>query len=589
MPKIHVLPDILASQVAAGEVVERPASVVKELVENSIDAGAREVRVDIDRGGAALIRVGDDGCGMSREDALLSLERHATSKLKTSLDLAAIRTLGFRGEAVPSIASVSRFRMITREPDSVAGTEISVDGGKIRDVKEAGCAPGTVIEAKSLFYNMPARRKFMRAESTEAAHVEHQLRMHALAAPNVRFRFRRDDRDIFDLPPALKALDRVRNLLGTELARELIALPLTHGNGVSVEGFVLPANHARRGRRHQFFFLNGRPVEDGIISRALAEGFRGAVGDGMHPAAWLWIELEPTLVDVNVHPAKREVRFHRPVDIKEVILESVLIGLKPAAPPLIQKKVELPVVPAVDVVTETRSLQQVFRNPQPMLGDWEKNPPMTNDVAAPEVSVVPDSAVASSSSAPAFRVLSLLHGRYVLLESEDGLVVFDPKAAKERIYYEQLIGGEDVVVETQNLLVPVLLEMDPRELDQILRGKAAFWQAGVEIEAFGGNTLQIHSLPACLHVESPREFLGAMLDEMLHESSPGARFALDRLARVLAKRAGSLIVPKIAETEALLAELFACDLPYCTADGRPTLSEYSLKDLDRRFSMGGRS
>ena len=589
MPKIQVLPDILASQVAAGEVVERPASVVKELVENSIDAGAREVRVDIDRGGAALIRVSDDGCGMSREDALLSLERHATSKLKTSHDLAAIRTLGFRGEAVPSIASVSRFRMITREPDSVAGTEISVDGGKIRDVKEAGCAPGTVIEAKSLFYNMPARRKFMRAESTEAAHVEHQLRMHALAAPNVRFRLRRDDRDVFDLPPALKALDRVRNLLGTELARELIALPLTHGNGVSVEGFVLPASHARKGRRHQFVFLNGRPVEDGIISRALAEGFRGAVGDGMHPAAWLWIELEPTLVDVNVHPAKREVRFHRPLDIKEVILESVLISLKPAAPPLISKPAELPVVPAVDVVTEARSLQQVFRNPQPMLRDWEKTPPIRNDTAVPDASTVPESAAASSSSVPAFRVLSLLHGRYVLLESEDGLVVFDPKAAKERIYYEQLIGGEDVVVETQNLLVPVLLEMDPRELDQILRGKAAFWQAGVELEAFGGNTLQIHSLPACLHVESPREFLGAMLDEMLHESSPGARFALDRLARVLAKRAGSLIVPKIAETEALLAELFACDLPYCTADGRPTLSEYSLKDLDRRFNMGGRS
>jgi len=589
MPKIQVLPDILASQVAAGEVVERPASVVKELVENSIDAGAREVRVDIDRGGAALIRVSDDGCGMSREDALLSLERHATSKLKTSHDLAAIRTLGFRGEAVPSIASVSRFRMITRETDSVAGTEISVDGGKIRDVKEAGCAPGTVIEAKSLFYNMPARRKFMRAESTEAAHVEHQLRMHALAAPNVRFRLRRDDRDIFDLPPALKALDRVRNLLGPELARELIALPLTHGNGVSAEGFVLPASHARKGRRHQFVFLNGRPVEDGIISRALAEGFRGAVGDGMHPAAWLWIELEPTLVDVNVHPAKREVRFHRPLDIKEVILESVLMGLKPASPPFIQKKVELPVVPAVDVVPETRSLQQVFKNPQPMLMDLEKNLPRKSDVAAPEAAEVSHLAAASSSSAPAFRVLSLLHGRYVLLESEDGLVVFDPKAAKERIYYEQLMGGEDVLVETQNLLVPVLLEMDPRELDQVLRGKAAFWQAGVEIEAFGGNTLQIHSLPACLHVESPREFLGAMLDEMLHESSPGARFALDRLARVLAKRASSLVVPKMAETEALLAELFACDLPYCTADGRPTLSEYSLKDLDRRFSMGSRS
>lgn len=367
MPKIRVLPDILASQVAAGEVVERPASVVKELVENSIDAGAREVRVDVDQGGAALIRVSDDGCGMSREDALLSLERHATSKLRVAGDLAAIRTLGFRGEAVPSIASVSRFRMVTREPESVAGTEIVVDGGKLRDVREAGCAPGTVIEAKALFFNMPARRKFLRAETTEAAHVEHQLRLHALAAPWVRFRLRRDDREVFDLPPAPKALDRVRQLLGPELARELITLPLTHGNGISVEGFVLPASHARKGRRHQFVFLNGRPVEDSVISRALAEGFRGAVADGLHPAAWLWLDLEPTLVDVNVHPAKREVRFHRPLDIREAILNAVLEGLRPPVPPVMNKRLETPTAPEVPPI---RPAAQIFHAPQPLLETW---------------------------------------------------------------------------------------------------------------------------------------------------------------------------------------------------------------------------
>ncbi|HSP44232.1 MAG TPA: DNA mismatch repair endonuclease MutL, partial [Luteolibacter sp.] len=260
MAKIRVLPDILASQVAAGEVVERPASVVKELVENSIDAGAREVRVDVDKGGSALIRVSDDGCGMSREDAMMSLERHATSKLRTAGDLAAIRTLGFRGEAVPSIASVSRFRMTTREADAVAGTEIVVDGGKLRDVRDAGCAPGTVIEARALFFNVPARRKFLRAESTESAHIEHQLRLHALATPGVRFRLRRDEREIFDLPAVPHALDRGRQMLGHELGRELIALPLTHGPGVAVEGFVLPPSHARKGRRHQHDFLNGRPV-----------------------------------------------------------------------------------------------------------------------------------------------------------------------------------------------------------------------------------------------------------------------------------------------------------------------------------------
>jgi DNA mismatch repair protein MutL len=491
MPKIRVLSDILASQVAAGEVVERPASVVKELVENSIDAGAREIRVDIDRGGSALIRVSDDGCGMSREDALLSLERHATSKLRTAGDLAAIMTLGFRGEAVPSIASVSRFRLVTRERDAVSGTEIVVDGGKVRDVRDAGCAPGTVIEAKALFYNMPARRKFLRAETTEAAHVEHQLRLHALAAPNVRFRLRRDDREVFDLPPAAKAVDRVRQLLGTDLSRELLALPLTHGNGISVQGYVLPASHARKGRRHQFVFLNGRPVEDAVISRALAEGFRGAISDGMYPAAWLWIDLEPTLVDVNVHPAKREVRFHRPVDVRDAILEAVAVGLRPAAPVMPPRTVALPVFSENDAV-EIAPRAAVFHAPQPVLPEL-----VVETVSPPVAGGVPD-----------FRLIGLLHQRFVLLESGDGLVLFDPKAAKERIYFEKLLNHGDGVLQTQGLLVPVLLELDPRDLDLVLRERMALQEAGIEVEAFGGNTLQIRSLPACFRWMTRGRFWG---------------------------------------------------------------------------------
>lgn len=573
MSKIRVLPDILASQVAAGEVVERPASVVKELVENSIDAGAREIRVDIDRGGSALIRVSDDGCGMSREDALLSLERHATSKLRTVGDLAAILTLGFRGEAVPSIASVSRFRLVTRETDAVAGTEIVVDGGKVRDVRDAGCAPGTVIEAKALFYNMPARRKFLRAETTESAHVEHQLRLHALAAPNIRFRLRRDEREVFDLPPAAKAVDRVRQLLGADLSRELVELPQTRGNGISVHGYVLPASHARKGRRHQFVFLNGRPVEDAVISRALAEGFRGALADGLHPAAWLWFELEPTLVDVNVHPAKREVRFHRPIDVRDVILEAVAAGLRPPAP-LVTRRVEPSAIElfaseAVEIVPVIAS----FQAPQPQLVDWQA--PTTPEVVLP----------LPKSTEPAFRVIGMLQHRYAVLESEDGLVLFDPKAARERIFYEQLLNHGDGVLDTQGLLVPVLLELDPRDLELVLRERSALEDAGIEVEAFGGNTLQIRSLPACLAVEDPRAFLGALMDELLHDSAPGARFALDRLARMLAKKAAALVLPRLAETQPLLAELFACELPYCAADGRPTLTEFSMKELDRRFGI----
>ena len=598
MAKIRVLSDTLASQVAAGEVVERPASVVKELVENSIDARAGEIRVDVDRGGSALIRVSDDGCGMSREDALLSLERHATSKLRNAGDLAAIRTLGFRGEAVPSIASVSRFRMVTREAEAVAGTEIWVEGGKLRDVREAGCAPGTVIEAKALFFNMPARRKFMRAESTEAAHVEHQLRLHALGAPGIRFRLRRDDREVFDLAPVARAVDRVRQLLGTELSKELIELPVTHGNGIAVEGFVLPAAHARKGRHHQFVILNGRPVEDAVIARALAEGFRGALADGLYPAAWLWIDLEPSLVDVNVHPAKREVRFHRPIDVRETILAAVLAGLKPAATQPLRRAEPTPEAAAGDG-------HRPPQNPQPPAArPWQSRvqrilplspgvPAMpaaaattTGSVAAvarPEPAAIPATEVARE---PAFRVMGMLHHRLVVMESEDGLVVFDPKAAKERIFYEQLLKQRAGLLETQCLLVPVLLELDPRDLDLVLRERMALAEAGIEVEAFGGNTLQVRCLPACLPVADPRPFLGALMDELLHESAPGVRFAFERMARLLARRAAALASPKLAEVELLLADLFACDLPYCTPGGRPTLSEFGMSELERRFGAG---
>lgn len=589
MPKIRVLSDTLASQVAAGEVVERPASVVKELVENSIDAGAREVCVDIDQGGVSLIRVRDDGCGMSREDAMLSLERHATSKLREVADLAAIRTLGFRGEAVPSIASVSRFRMVTRETDAVVGTELQVQGGKLMDVRDAGCAPGTTIEAKALFFNMPARKKFMRAESTESAHVEHQMRLHALAAPQVRFRLRRNDRDVFDFPAVEKPLDRVRQLLGPEMAGELIALPRCEENGMAVDGFVLPARHARKGRRHQFVMLNGRPVEDAVISRALSEGFRGAVADGLHPAAWLWIEIDPALVDVNVHPAKREVRFQRPSDLKKVIIDAVMNGLRPpprVEPVSLPSASELPtqqqpfsVKPAIQESIAPPSIQAArgaLQVAQVRLDEWQ---PMPLETAA-----LPDEAVVSPM--PEFRVLGIFRQRYVVMEGEEGLVLLDPRAARERILYEALLSHHGPAADSQGLLVPVLLELDPRDVEMLVREQQALARAGIELEPFGGNTIQIRSLPACLQMPDLRSWLGGLLDELLHDAVAGAtRFAQDRMARLCARRAAAGSGIRLEEISGLLRALFACDLPYCTAEGRPTLMAFGIGELDRRFGI----
>jgi DNA mismatch repair protein MutL len=419
----------------------------------------------------------------------------------------------------------------------------------------------------------------LRAETTEAAHVEHQLRLHALAAPHIRFRLRRDDREVFDLPPAAKALDRVRQLLGNDLSRELLSLPLTHGSGISVQGYVLPASHARKGRRHQFVFLNGRPVEDAVISRALAEGFRGALADGLYPAAWLWIDLEPALVDVNVHPAKREVRFHRPIDVRETILEAVAMGLRPQAPAVSPRSVEAPAVFLPTGPDKYLPVLPSLPGPALLLPSQEVNGGLSAEMPTERTSV------AVGGGLTEFRMLGLLHRRFVMLESADGLVLFDPKAAWERIFYEKIMKQSGGGLETQGLLVPVLLELDPRDMDLVLRERMALMDGGIEVEGFGGNTLQIHSLPACLPVDDPRAFLGALMDELLHHPAPGARFTLDRLARSLAKNASLRIVPRLAEVDSLLVALFACDLPYCAADGRPTLTEFSMKELDRRFGI----
>src|SRR3954464_9741407 len=292
MSRIRLLPEILASQVAAGEVIERPASVVKELVENSIDAGARKIEVSVRRGGISLIRVVDDGSGMDRDDALLSLERHATSKIRTASDLAAIATLGFRGEALPSIASVSRFRLTTREAEAVAGTEILVAGGKIETVRDAGEAPGTQVEVRSIFYNVPARRKFLRSENTETRNIEHQLHLQAIGHPDIAFTFVRDERVIFQLPAAANLLDRLRDLYGVEAVERLLEVT---GNGtrpVRLRGFIGRAGASRQSRDQQLVFVNGRAVENAVLNAALREGYHTALMKGQYPITFLFVELD---------------------------------------------------------------------------------------------------------------------------------------------------------------------------------------------------------------------------------------------------------------------------------------------------------
>ena len=323
MSRIRLLPDIVASQVAAGEVVERPASVVKELIENSIDAGARKIEILIRRGGISLVRVIDDGSGMDRDDALLSLERHATSKIRSAADLAAIATLGFRGEALPSIASVSRFRLTTREPNVVAGTEIIVNGGKIDIVRDGGEAPGTQVEVRSLFYNLPARRKFLRSENTESRTIEHQLQLQAIGHPQIAFAFVRDARVVFQLPPAASLHERIRDLHGNELLERLLPVNGAGLDKIEISGLIGRAGLSRQTRAQQLVFVNGRAVESPVVTAALREGYHTALMKGQFPVTFLFLRLDPASVDVNVHPAKREVRFRDPTAVREAVVNSI--------------------------------------------------------------------------------------------------------------------------------------------------------------------------------------------------------------------------------------------------------------------------
>ena len=319
MGKIRLLPDEVASQVAAGEVVERPASVVKELVENSIDAGAGRITVEFVRGGSQLIRVVDDGSGMDRQDALLSLERHATSKIRTAGDLATVATMGFRGEAVPSIASVSRFRMVTRPPGDEAGTEIIIAGGKIESVADSGEAPGTAIEVRSLFFNIPARKKFLRGEETEAAHIVHQMQSLALAHPDVAMTLVRDGRKLWQAAATGDPGVRLRDLFGEDFLRRLLPLEPSEENGISVEGFLSKPGEGRPDREQQFMILNGRVVQCPAIFQPLREAYADALPKGRHPLAVLRISMDPLGFDCNVHPAKREIRLHRPDLVRQAV------------------------------------------------------------------------------------------------------------------------------------------------------------------------------------------------------------------------------------------------------------------------------
>jgi DNA mismatch repair protein MutL len=616
MSRIRILSDALASQVAAGEVVERPAAVVRELVENSIDAGATLVEVHVQRGGAAFIRVADNGQGMEREDALMCLERHATSKIRTKEDLGAIHTLGFRGEALPSIASVSRFRLATREATALSGTEIEVNGGKMQAVRDYGGAPGTVVEARSLFFNVPARRKFLRSETTETAHVEQQFRLHAIANPAIAFTLVRDGEVMFHLPAGQTLLSRIEGLSGRDLAQRLIEVPPLSLHGITVSGYVAAPGISRANRQMQLTFLNGRPVESPILGYGLREGYHTALMKGQYPVTFLFIEMPPDRFDINVHPAKKEVRFHDGIALREAVVQAVSRALaassritsghvpsraetaQPAQAPQAMEHTGV-LIPEREQISLRHDWSALPLAPDPSVQKDENGealaagpvsldaPSPENGASTPLSSSPPLPVPTATPRASDFRILGVIHKLYVLMESRDGLVLMDQHAAHERVLFEQMRRAmEQEGVLAQRLLIPLTLQVAPRDHDILSRNLPTLHKLGIEAEPFGGNAFKVDALPAFLKTDDPLALLRDVLDELSSASSrtSALRLGEDMIATTVCRHAVKANdYLREPELKKLLEDLLACEMPYCCPHGRPTLIQMSLGELERKF------
>ena len=596
MNRIRVLPDIVANQIAAGEVIERPASVLKELVENALDAGARRLRVDLRGGGKSLVRVNDDGHGMGRDDALLCLERHATSKIHDSADIGAIRTLGFRGEALPSIAAVSRFRLLTREADAAAGTEVDVHGGKIVAVREAGCAAGTMVEVRNLFYNLPVRRRFLRSDATELGHLHHVFLLHAIARPALGWSLTQDERVVHDLPPAGEGarddpallLARVKALYGGQLASQLVPVELDR-DVVRIRGLTGKPGLSRSNRSELHCFVNRRPVDSRALYYGLVEGYHNALMRGRYPVCFLFLEIDPELVDVNIHPAKREVRFREDARIQGLVIEAVrralghstgsapqplAMGLgspppsaSPAPPPFLQPL--LPSSPLPHVVpssSPSSSPSQVPSSPLPH--------------------VVPSSSPSSSSSHDV-SILGVVANLYVVAVDAEGLLLVDQHAAHERVLYEQMMGRLDRnAAPSQRLLLPQTVELPPRDAAE-LRGQIPLLERmGFGIAEFGDRSFIVDALPPFLGVEAVPQLLRSLVDDLGGAGAAvnRARFAEETVAKTVCRHAVKANDALRAEELArLIRDLRACENPLTCPHGRPTMLRLSLGELERRF------
>ena len=578
--RIRLLAEVVANRIAAGEVVERPASAVKELVENSLDAGAKKIEISIERGGRSLIRVTDDGHGMGPEDALLALERHATSKIRDASDLLKIQTYGFRGEALPSIASVSRFTLRTREPESLEGTEVVIDGGKIIRAGSTGCPAGTSIEVRQLFAHVPGRRKFLRTEETEWGHIEHGVKLAALARPDVGWVLRRDGAVFWQDAARRDLEERLAAVFGREWRDSLLPVDVKDG-GMHLHGYIGRPGVNRATRAEQILFVNARPVQSGSLNAALLEGYHNALMRGRFPITVLFLEMDSSGVDVNVHPAKREVRFRQDGDVRRFVSGAVAEVLRGGS----VGPLPMPTM-TTNGFTPTMTLSPMAHQPAITLPARE---PMPATMTGGSL----DLEVESAPGIPAgWRFLGIVDHLYLVAEKDGGAVLIDQHAAHERILFEQLlrqVAQEEV--QGQKLLYPVTLEFPPLQAAFLKDRVEQLGKVGLGISPMGGNSFLVDALPPRIRTLAVEEFVRGVVAD-LETGGTGARKDRKLSEEVMAKtvcRHAIKANDRLNEAEAvrLLADLLACELPYTCPHGRPTMILLSKAELEKKFGRAG--
>ena len=607
MGEIRILSDRVANQIAAGEVVERPAAVIKELIENSIDAGASKIEIEFRNGGKSYLRVEDNGLGMNPDQALMSLERHATSKIRKASDLNEVKTFGFRGEALPSISSVSRFVLRTRSTAGTEGCEIFLNGGKMIHVKECGMPPGTRIEVSHLFNSVPGRRKFLKTEVTESAHIIHFSKLYALAHSKIEFSLMENGRTLFRSPACDDSLDRVREIFGKGLAESLAPISVTQ-DGLNFEGLIGKPGNSRSTRKEMIFFVNHRPVESKTLSYSVLEAFHNYIPKGRFPLAILFLSVDASLVDVNVHPAKREIRFREEGRIRGFIIESLLAKNKElsGAFELGAEKIDLEkdgisgkLVPQInprvlELYQKTRpSLESIERKEKDINSNSETSQavqsfPEKSPEAAAFGNILADKIVGFRKDPQAvWHFLDHCHGELALFSTPDGIIALHTKAAYERIQFEDLedafSGNESS--ESQTLLFPESFELDGLDSKNLKKSLEVLRTIGFWIEEFGRNFYRLESCPKWLEPAVALKFVMDFIDIAREEGSQikTEQFAKKVLARQATRTSAKKEQFSDEQVIELVEKLFECRNPYVCPVGKPTHFEIPKREFENRL------